>query len=345
MGTARKASAISAGALAIALGGGLPLAASPAWADCTTGGGLVSGLTGGVCQLVDGVSRVADGVTDVADKATGGATKPITKAVDDTVQTVTGAAGTAVNDVGKTVDDTVKNTVKDTVKATTGAAGGAAGAASDAVGSVGSAGGGVVGDVTGGRSGGSSPGGVPAPVQDLTDGLNQTIQDTCLPLVAGERCADGGETGAGDENGRNRSPAGTAGRPARPKASHAPEVALPTEPYRPGPAVERGRTPIAPSRTVVDPDADGLIPLLWPGQKMPEMPWLPGRVTGAPLRDQRPYDAVGTALTAALLLSAVLATRVVSARRARAGQQETQESIPFEGGLRLPERSGRHRLA
>ncbi|MEU8197810.1 hypothetical protein AB0C10_28925 [Microbispora amethystogenes] len=335
MGTARKASAISAGALAIALGGGLPLAASPAWADCTTGGGLVSGLTGGVCNLVDGVSRVADGVTDVADKATGGATKPVTQAVDDTVQTVTGAAGTAVDDIGKTVDDTVKDTVK--------TAGGAAGAASDAVGSAGS---GVTGGVTGGGSGGSSSGSAPAPVQDLTDELNQTIQDTCLPLVAGERCADGGETGAGDdENGRKRRPAGTAGRSARPKASHAPEGALPTEPYRPGPAVEGGRTPVTPSRPVVDPDADGLIPLLWPGQKMPEMPWLPGRVTGAPLRDQRPYDAVGTALTAALLLSAVLATRVVSARRARAGQQEPQESIPFEGGLRLPDRSGRHRLA
>ncbi|MBO4271530.1 hypothetical protein [Microbispora triticiradicis] len=331
MGTARKASAISAGALAIALGGGLPLVASPAWADCTTGGGLVSGLTGGVCTLVDGVGRVADGVTDVADKATGGVTEPVTKAVDDTVQTATGTAGTAVDDIGKTVDDTVKTAT------------GAAGTASDAAGS---ASGGVTGGVTGGGSGGSPAGSLPTPVQDLTDGLSQTIQDTCLPLVAGGRCASGDETGAGaGGNGRKHRPPATAGRPARPKPSHAPEGALPAEPYRPGPAAQSGRTQAAPSHPVVDPDADGLIPLLWPGQKMPELPGLPGRVTGVPLRDQRSYDAVGTALTAALLLSAVLATRVVSARRARAGQQEPQESIPFEGGLRLPDRSGRHRLA
>ncbi|WP_182880740.1 hypothetical protein [Microbispora sp. H10949] len=327
MGTARKASAISAGALAIALGGGLPLTASPAWADCTTGGGLVSGITGGVCNLVDGVGRVADGVTDVADKATGGVTEPVTKAVDDTVQTVTGTAGTAVDDIGKTVDDTVKTAT------------GAAGTASDAVGSAG-------GGVTGGGSGGSSAGSAPTPVQDLTDGLSRTIQDTCLPLVAGERCASGDETGTGaGGSGRKHRPSATAGRPARPKPSHAPEGALPVEPYRPGPAAQSGGAPAAPSHPVVDPDADGLIPLLWPGQKMPEFPGLRGRVTGVPLRDQRPYDAVGTALTAALLLSAVLATRVVSARRARAGQQEPQESIPFEGGLRLPDRSGRHRLA
>ncbi|GAB3898766.1 hypothetical protein GCM10027612_57560 [Microbispora bryophytorum subsp. camponoti] len=75
------------------------------------------------------------------------------------------------------------------------------------------------------------------------------------------------------------------------------------------------------------------------------MPELRGVPAGARARDHRTYDAAGTALTAVLLLSALLATRVVSARRARAGQQEPDESIPFEGGLRLPGKTGRHRLA
>jgi hypothetical protein len=89
----------------------------------------------------------------------------------------------------------------------------------------------------------------------------------------------------------------------------------------------------------VSPDEDGAISLLWPGQKIPQ---LTGRMRSAPVQPSKPYDAAGTAVTAVLLLSALLATRVVSARRAR---DEQQESIPFEGGMRIPGRSGRHRLA
>ena len=89
---------------------------------------------------------------------------------------------------------------------------------------------------------------------------------------------------------------------------------------------------------VMDPDDAG-ITLLWPGQYVPG---LTSQMKGAPIRPRTTYDGVGTALTAALLLSAVLAARVVSTRRARADQQE---SIPFEG-MRLPGRGGgRHRLA
>ncbi|MEU6411052.1 hypothetical protein [Microbispora sp. NPDC046933] len=343
MGIVGKASAISAGAIAITLAGGLPLAASPAQAlDCTGDGGLVSGITGGVCSLVDGVGRLADGVTDVADKATGGVTGPVTKVVDDTLKTTTGAAGTAVNDVGKAVDKAGR-TLTGAADTVTGAAGGATGKLS---GAAGTAAGAATGAVTGGDGGGRSAAThSPVPsVQKLTDGLTRAVQDTCLPLVAGEGCASHGqrEDGEAQSSGKPR-PAGK--KPARPKASMTPEGALVPEPYRPRLVAAHDDAPETGSASRVDPDKQGVIPLLWPGQKMPELPELHGGPAGAPARAHRSYDAAGTALTAALLLSALLATRVVSARRARAGQQEPRESIPFEGGLRLPGKPGRHRLA
>ncbi|MFI7039650.1 hypothetical protein ACIBI0_23415 [Microbispora rosea] len=349
MGIVGKASAISAGALAITLAGGLPLAASPAQAfDCTGDGGLVSGITGGVCSLVNGVGGLADGVTDVADKATGGLTAPVTKTVDDTVKTTTEAAGTAVNDVGKAVD-TAGRTLTGATDTSSGAAGsaatagGATGAVSgvkEAVSGAAEAVDGAAGALTGGGSGATHS---PAPsIQKLTDGLTRAVEDTCLPLVAGEGCA----SHEGDEGARSAGKTGAAGKKTtRPKASMTPEGTLSPEPYRPrlvaarDDALETGRA------AKVDPDEDGVIPLLWPGQKMPELPELHGDPTGARTRAHRSYDAAGTALTAVLLLSALLATRVVSARRARAGQQEPNESIPFEGGLRLPGKAGRHRLA
>ncbi|MEN3537288.1 hypothetical protein AAH991_19410 [Microbispora sp. ZYX-F-249] len=336
MGIVGKASAISAGALAIALAGGLPLAASPAQAlDCTGGGGLLSGVTGGVCSLADGVGTLTDGVTDVADKATGGLTAPVTKVVDDTLETTTGAAGTAVHDVGKAVDK-AGQTLTGAADTAVGAAGGAAGTATGAAAQA----------VTGGAKGESPATHSPAPsVQKLTDGLTRAVQSTCLPLVAGEDCGSQGHREGGEEadGARHARPAGK--KPARPKASLTPEGALPREPYRPRLVAAQEDAPQTHHRSTVDPDEDGVIPLLWPGQKLPGLPELRGGPTGAPARVSRSYDAAGTALTAALLLSALLATRVVSARRARAGQQEPRESIPLEGGLRLPGRSGRHRLA
>ncbi|WP_147942493.1 MULTISPECIES: hypothetical protein [Microbispora] len=351
MGIVGKASAISAGALAITLAGGLPLAASPAQAfDCTSDGGLVSGLTGGVCSLVDGVSQLADGVTDIADKATGGATKPVTKAVDDTLKTTTGAAGTAVNDVGKAVDKAGRTLTGAADSASSGAsaATGGSDASGDATGPVG----GVTEAVSGAAKavsgaaetltgGGATSSPSPA-IQKITDGLTSAVQGTCLPLVAGDDCASDED----DEGARSSGKAGTAGNKAtRPKASMTPEGTLSPEPYRPRLVAALEDDPKAGHAGKVDPDEDGVIPLLWPGQKMPELPELHGGPAGASTRAQRSYDAAGTALTAVLLLSALLATRVVSARRARAGQQEPAESIPFEGGLRLPGKAGRHRLA
>ncbi|WP_169945882.1 hypothetical protein [Microbispora sp. H11081] len=329
MGIVGKACAISGGALAIALAG-VPLGASPAQAlDCTGGDGLLSGITGGVCSLVGGVGQVTDGVTDVADKATGGLTEPVTKVVDDTLETTTGAAGTAVHDVGKTVDK-AGQTLTGGVDTAVGAASGAAGTATEAV--------------TGKPAVTQSP--VPS-VRKLTDGLTRAVQGTCLPLVAGEKCASQVQRESGEDKDKAGDAPAAGKKPAR-KTSMTPDGALRREPYRPRLVSAREDAPQPRHRSTVDPDEDGLIPLLWPGQKLPELrelrEWRNGS-GAAHTRASRSSDAAGTALTAALLLSALLATRVVSARRARGGQQEPRESIPLEGGLRLPGRSGRHRLA
>ncbi|WP_422664843.1 hypothetical protein, partial [Acrocarpospora corrugata] len=89
MGIGRHASAISAGALALALSGGMPLlAASPARAaDCDSRGPL-SGVANGLCQVVDGVTDVVNGVT-------GGTLSTVTDTLDSTVSGVTNTAGNA----------------------------------------------------------------------------------------------------------------------------------------------------------------------------------------------------------------------------------------------------------
>ncbi|GII51762.1 hypothetical protein Pth03_01510 [Planotetraspora thailandica] len=302
MGIARNASAISAGALAIALGGGLPLmAAQPAYADCT-GNGLVSSVTGGLCSILGGVGKTVDGLTDTVDDVTGGTTDKLTGGVDDVVGAVTGGVGGAVDEVGGAVDDTVDSTL-------------------DAVD-------GAVGTVTDGLKGGS--GGQPPPSVGPVP-----LPSPCLPLVGGEGCGE-------DEPATP--PAGSPGgvRPTPKPPARTPAGTLPVDPSRP---VQLPRlTPVGghaiAATPPINPDMSGDIPMLWPGQ---DIPGLVGAVKRDPaVRPARPYDAAGTALTAALLLSAVLATRVVSARRARS---EQRNSIPLEGGVPTARTSGRHRLA
>jgi hypothetical protein len=309
MGIARNASAISAGALAFALTGGIPLvAAQPAQAMDCTGSGLISSVTGGVCSILGGVGDTVDGVTDVVDGATGGVTAPVTKGVDDVVDGVTDGAGGAVSVVGGAVDDTVDSAV-------------------DAVG-------GTVTEVTdpltggsGGSGSGGSGGGSPG------DGTGPTPAPCITLLGLGGEC-DGEQAVPPPKTPEKPKPV------QRPPA-RTPAGTLPAEPSR---TIELPRlTPAGGQDVAPDPrvnlDEDGAIPLLWPGR---EIPGLTDRLKSVPARPSQPYDAAGTALTAALLLSAVLATRVVSARRAR---MEQHESIPLEGGVRTARTSGRHRLA
>lgn len=344
MGIGRKASVISGGALALALGGGLPvLSATSAHAlDCDSGGGLVSGITGTLCSVVGGVTGTVNRLTDTVDDVTGGATAPVTKSLNDTVGAVTDPVTTAVGDVGRAVDDTLdktlqgvggalKNTVGKTVdgavdeglgKTVDNTIGDTADRVERAVDHVGRA-----VDRTGQTITRVVPTASPT-IEAVTEELTRTVQDTCLPLLTGACTADEGRPQREEEREEG----------GRPTPVPSKRGTLPLEPDRPRSVQTSDRTEVVSKR--VDPDNDGVIPLLWPGQTIPEMAFWP-RGKKVPAAD-RPHDAVGTALTAALLLSALLATRVVSTRRARA---EQQESIPFEGGVRIPSRSGRHRLA
>ncbi|MFI7453290.1 hypothetical protein ACIBQX_37785 [Nonomuraea sp. NPDC049714] len=83
--------AISAGILAVALAT-VAVAAPPAMAlagDCERGGGLLSGVTDGLCDTLDAV-------TGTVDDLTGGLTEPVTKGLDKTTDTVLGKVGEAV---------------------------------------------------------------------------------------------------------------------------------------------------------------------------------------------------------------------------------------------------------
>ncbi|MEU8249570.1 hypothetical protein [Nonomuraea sp. NPDC048916] len=83
-------SAISAGVLAVTLAA-IPLTAPPtsaaaAAADCPNGGGLLGGVTDGLCDVVDVV-------TGTVDTLTGDTVKPVTKGLNDTTDEVLGTVG------------------------------------------------------------------------------------------------------------------------------------------------------------------------------------------------------------------------------------------------------------
>ncbi|WP_084958285.1 hypothetical protein [Thermoactinospora rubra] len=169
--------------------------------------------------------------------------------------------------------------------------------------------------------------------------LPSVLEEVCLPGLAceGEGVLDGVV---------GRTPAPTA-RPAkpRPRPSGSPtpreESLLPTEaprpPRREPHLIDTGERVLAePAQRAADTDLPRL-DLLWPN---PFAERLEGPMTGQDVvrPSERGPDVLGTALTAALLASAVLATRIVQQRRRR---EEDSASIPFQ-----PVRAGgRHRLA
>ena len=85
--------AISAGVLAMALAtipaAGAPAVAAVAADDCPRGGGLLSGVTDGVCDTVDKV-------TGTVDTLTGDTVQPLTKGLNKTTDEVLGRVGKAV---------------------------------------------------------------------------------------------------------------------------------------------------------------------------------------------------------------------------------------------------------
>jgi len=131
-------------------------------------------------------------------------------------------------------------------------------------------------------------------------------------------------TGGGDGTVRHRTPVGVT-HPVRPGGEDAARERRPRP--RPKPT-ER------PRRAAVD---EAELSLLLP---VPTLPPIAPKSDGRVVTPRRPEDdVVGTALTAALLLSAVVAARVVSIRNSR---RERPGTIPLEPAAA---RGSRHRLA
>ncbi|TDE32221.1 hypothetical protein E1295_39980 [Nonomuraea mesophila] len=270
--------AISAGVLAVALGAvpvAAPAAAAATTQDCTRGGGLLSGVTNTLCDVVGAV-------TGTVDTLTGGVTGKVTDGLDKTTDEVLGRVGRAVPTARP------KNT----------------------------------------RTAEPSPSPSPRGEQEERESPEGICQE-------GPACADGEVYGP-----LSPQPTPSARRPARPRAGQKDSTAVPgtSKRHRPEsrPQLMDTRRPLADKKRA-DPE-EPRVDLLWPNPFAHEL--------SVPMQQQRVVrpspptsDVLGTALTIALLGSAVLAARIVQQRRSRT---EPAESIPFE-----PARAGngRHRTA
>lgn len=338
--------AISAGALTLALAGGTVLlattpavASSPRLGACDRGDDPLSGLTEGVCGLLGGVDAVLEdpgdaaraggtGGTDPGDGGpqepadeppgglTGDALKPVTRAATD-------LARDALRPIGETVDDTLDLLADDALKPL-----------ADTVDT-------TADDILGTPdqpSASSSPAPSPAPTVTTGDPLEVTLGAGCLPAVLD--CAEVTPSPTPPQ-AKDRSTPATAAptprvsrSPSQRTAAPAPGGRTATDGPRPGGPLDRA-TGAAPRPRVADVETPPLTPL-WPGQPLPS---LAGPLDARQLVPGRPYDAVGTALTAVLLVSAILATRILRAR----GDAGEPHSMPFEGMRRAD--NGRQRLA
>ncbi|MGV9776204.1 hypothetical protein [Streptosporangium sp. NPDC003464] len=292
--------AISAGALALALSGGIftAAAASAAQPDCDNGG-LLGGVTDGLCKAVDTVGDVVEGVTDAV-------APPAAKKEDG----APGAAGAS--------EETEEASVKSAEAPPPASA-----------------------------PSPSAPDTRAAPEPPADDSLlPKALDDVCLPLVASPECTSPSAISAPEKPEKTEQP------PARPSPRPSPSgrsepaerkaVPLPVEPLRPPETRTRVPDvgePVAPRPSpVVDAEAPR-VELLWPRPAMQEFQrrvqeLQTRRTDGRPLRPTRSSDTLGTVLTTALLLAAILAVRLLYARRAE------EESMPFE-----PLRMSRHRTA
>ncbi|MFC4062099.1 hypothetical protein ACFOWE_27670 [Planomonospora corallina] len=283
-------SAISAGALALALGGGLSVVATASAdaahaADCDRGGGLLGGVTGGLCQTVDGVTNVVDGLT-------GSVLSPVTEGLDQTV-------GKVLEPVGEAAP---------TARASSGGRTTAPPSAPEK------------------REEGSG-GGRPPVTLDVCVSLSSSgcAESPTSPASPASSAPAPGE----DARPTATAPADRSRRPEteRPEKEQAP-VSGPSSsasyPYHPEPRphTTEVRDPALSEPPVIDVETPLLEPL-WPGPLTQE---LRQRVPGgqASVTLVRSSDPVGTALTAVLLAAAVLAVRLMYTRRAE------EESIPFE---------------
>ncbi|SDH87634.1 hypothetical protein SAMN05421505_12521 [Sinosporangium album] len=328
METGRRAAAISAGALALTLGA-LPVwAAAPAQATvgglagsasartCEKEGGLLSGLTGGLCEVVNGV-------TDAVDELTGGSLSSVTKPLSDTTTSV-------FNGVGSVAPTSKPPSPKPEEKPA------------------------PAPEPEESRRPASEP--TPPSVQEQKPGAErQQPERRQTDADESKAAADGSCRTRGDCERTGGEAAAPSSRTTAPnKRDERPAEPAVGQPYTPErrphfvDSTEVGAGAGAEPRNRRDEDGKpgkeaprvdvetARVPLVWP---VPLQELLNDKVSGEKVvtPSARKPDALGTSLTMALLLSALLATRFVYAKR----QQPRKETIPFE-----PVRPrGRHRLA
>lgn len=289
--------AISAGILAMSMAA-LPAAAGPAaasTADCEHGrGGLLSGVTDGLCDVVGSV-------TGTVDRLTGGLTEPITGGLEKTTDKVLGTVGDVVPTTRPRSSDTPSadpapsaSPKKSALLPT------------------------PLDEVC-----------LPGLACEGEGLLESTLRPT--PETPARRTAEPEpepEPEPERERGERRRD-----REEEEEEADALPTAAPTVRPTPGPtppparethSIGDGEKPVA-DEPVADPE-DLRVDLLWPD---PFTDRLPLPVVEEPV--VRPVakasDVVGTTLTVVLLGTAVLASRVVQLRRRRSEQQET---MPFE---------------
>ncbi|MET8159138.1 hypothetical protein ABZT47_22445 [Sphaerisporangium sp. NPDC005289] len=421
----KSTTAISAGALTLALASGTALlVAAPAVGSatgahgCERGGAALSGLTGGVCDLLDQVgvpgadagkpvtgaesgtgtatgtatgtgtgtepgtgtgsgtgtgtgarSETGSGLSDREREPEEGAAGPSRDGLKPLTDAVSGLTGDALKPVTDKVEDLADDALKPVTDTVSDLGGDGLKPLTDQVEKT--------ADKLTGRGHRSSPTAAPAsrdtpdtPDADPSpspggardgsgddDLLGVPIDTDCLPLVGSADCGEEGAPstskpptntdadrstpsaapsatprGGGDDGDDG----GAGGKDRSPGEPPAGQQGPPQIVDRPGPPVDRA-TPAA--RASHPPSADvespPMVPL-WPGLPLPSLLGDPRARTAVP---ERPYDVVGTALTAVLLASAILAARIVQSRR----DSDAPRSMPFEG-MSHPD-NGRHRLA
>ncbi|MDH2430174.1 hypothetical protein [Sphaerisporangium sp. TRM90804] len=285
-----------------------------------------------VTETVDDLTGARPGpVGETVDDLTGGHLAPVTEAVDDlaggvgapAAETVTRHAGDEIDRIITTLDETADRLL---------------------------GGGGDPPPVAEPTAPGplSSPTPTPPAEPDAGAGLLDPpvpLDARCLPVVA--PCEEDTATPAPSSPQDRSTLAPAPGAPRRPGDADGPSAPGPTPGHpavtggdRPrgaagGHGMERSR-PSSPASPVADAEAPPLTPL-WPGHPLPAL--ADDRLRARQVVPGRHNDAVGTVLTAVLLASAILAARLVHARR----RTEGQGSMPFEGLRRSDPR--RERLA
>ncbi|GAA4200939.1 hypothetical protein GCM10022252_54910 [Streptosporangium oxazolinicum] len=327
---------MAAGVLALALGGGIPAvaivpasavraSAVPRMDDCDHGG-LLGTVTGGVCRVVDGLgSGVGDVVHGLEDTVSPPSPAPLPSGGDSA-----GGGAETSTDVGETHDrpetpapvvsisehppqkrPPVAKDPKEREKEPSGGPQAPRPRGTD--------------DAC--RSAATSPGCADSSVTTLVEDPKESASPTAPPSPSPASPSPSATPSASPSRPEGAAPARKSPVPV-PTGRALPETSLPDTGT---PTTDVGE-PVTPEPSpVVDAEAPR-VELLWPAPVMEELQrQMPGE---QPVTPSRSSDTASTVLTTAVLISAILAVRLLYSRR------KIRESIPFD-----PVPPGHHRVA